>query len=330
MLFDPSTYPIDTVAVPWGLSLAEAEARLPDRAWRPPYGGWPNLRGACQAVFGLAATEYNLRAPARHKPVLQVSYELAPPTLPVWPWLRPAYWVRPLTALLGPPIAAQAHRQSWNRQPGGVAYTAEWKVAAVRLSLSVYGGVRTHEGGPAAAGLFLDWEDELTAARPFYEAAQAQAAALEARAAQAEPYLFITHLPQVPFQMPEHGESLRHPAPVSVMRRQSQRALYREGLCETPQPLRALLNPTAVALWAVPGEATWAVSTYWDTVLLTPSCCVISLAILRPAKGSGSITLAVGDLRLSDSYGSSALPALAAAIEQRTERPVSRHEDYDC
>lgn len=330
MPFDPNTYPIDAVAVPWGKTLTEAEDLLPGRLWRQPYGGWPNLRGACHSVFGLAATECNLRAPARHKPVLQVSYELAPPRLPFWPWRRPAYWVQPLTALLGPPATTQTHHASWSRGPGGVAYTAQWQVATVRISLSVFGGVREQEGGPTAAGLYLNWEDEIMAARPFYEVAQAEAAALEVVAEHAVLHRFATQLPQVAFQMPQPGESLRHPAPVSALLRQSQRALYREGLCETPARLQALLGTGEAALWAIPGGNSWAVSTRWDTVLLATSSPAISLVTMRPAKGNGFVSLSIGGLHLSDSYGSAALPGLAAAIEQQTGQSVSRHEEYDC
>jgi hypothetical protein len=70
---------LDKLPLPWGTTLAEADARLANYLQRPPYGGWPNLRLACTWALGLAATSCHLRAPARARPVLQASYELAAP-----------------------------------------------------------------------------------------------------------------------------------------------------------------------------------------------------------------------------------------------------------
>jgi hypothetical protein len=108
-----ASYPLNGLALPWGLTLAEATARLKAQPQLPPFGGWPNLRVACRSVFGLAATEANLRAPALHKPVLQVSYELAaPPQFRGQP-REAAQWQQSLTALLGAPGQTQAYTEPW-------------------------------------------------------------------------------------------------------------------------------------------------------------------------------------------------------------------------
>ena len=329
-MFTSTPYPLDALALPWGLTLAEAAARLQDHAQRPPYGGWPNLRVACRSVFGLAATEANLRAPALHKPVMQVSYELAaPPQFRGQP-REAAQWQQPLTDLLGAPAEAQAHTKPGRTGWSHVVYTARWQVGLVQVGLSVFGGVRQQAGGPVAAGLYLDWQDELTAAQPFLAAAEAAAAALDAVAGQAAaPLVFRLQQRQTPYHMPRYDAPTPDPGRAATRLRQAHRALYREGLYETPTRFQTQLSDYEVALWAVPGRAAWAVSTQLDTVLLTPDT-LLELVILHPAKGGGNHQLRVGDLSLGDTYGAAALPALAAAITQHTGRPVPRVDDNDC
>ena len=331
MPFDPSAFPINTVLLSWGATLADAAAQLPGHAWWEPYGGWPNLRGACRSVLGLPATECNLRAPAASKPIMQASYELGAPPLATWLAAVPEPWLGPLTALLGSPVEAGFTDRTWQQGSGSVVYSARWRQPTVRISLSVFGGVRRGQGGPAAAGLFLDWTDEVTAARPFYEAAQVRSNALQTAAAQLTmPQIFTTQQAQGTYMMADFTRTDPYPGLADELLRQSQRALYREGLLETPTTLRAQLTNHQVALWPVPGQAEWAVSTRWDTVLLTPAGPATELLTLRPAKGSGGLTLAVGDLRLGDAYGTPALAALATAIEQQVGQRVSRVEDSDC
>ncbi|MGI4867890.1 MAG: hypothetical protein ACRYFZ_28495 [Janthinobacterium lividum] len=331
MTVDPATYPVDGLALPWGLTLAETAERLQTRTQLPPYGGWPNLRVACRSVFGLAAIEANLRAPALHKPVLQVSYELAaPPQFGGQPQ-EAAQWQQPLTDLLGAPTQAQAYTMPWSRGAGQVVYAARWQVGLVQVGLSVFGGVRQQAGGLAAAGLYLHWEDELSAARPFLAAAQTQALVLAAAAEQAAaPQVFRLQQQQTAFKMPANGASTAAPSQEATRLRQAQRALYHEGLCETPARLQAQLSAYEVALWAVPGQAAWAVSTQVDTVLLAAdTLAAVELITLHPAKGSGNVQLRVGDLRLGDAYGSAALPALADALERQASYRVSRVEAID-
>jgi hypothetical protein len=331
MPFDARHFPINDTLIAWGSTLAEAEALLPGHPWWEVYGGWPNLRGACQSVFGLAATECNLRAPAARKPIMQVSYELAAPASSAWMTAVPEPWLSALTALLGPPAEAGFTNNTWHQGPGSVVYSARWNQPTMRISLSVFGGIRHGQGGPAAAGLFLDWQDEIAAARPFYEAAQAQSVALQAVADQADtPQIFTTQQPQGGYLMPDYGAADPYPALTDTLLRQSQRALYREGLLETPRQIQAQLTNHDIALWPVPGRPEWAISTRWDTILLTTAGPATELLTLRPAKGSGGLTLSIGDLRLHDAYGTPALAALATAIEQQVGQQVSQPEDCDC
>ena len=324
------TYPLDAHTLPWGLTLTEAAAQLGQPPPQlPPRGGWPSLRVACRSVFGLAITEAELRAPALHKPVLQVSYELAAPRLHFWQTLDASLWLEPLAALLGPPATATTYPEARGRE-GGVQYAARWPAGPVQVGLSVFGAVRQPASGPAAASLYLHWQDELTAAQPFLAAAEAEAAALEAVAGQAAtPLVFRLQHRQTPYHQPRYDAPTPDPGREATQLRQAHRALYREGLYETPTRFQAQLSNYEVALWAVPGRAAWAVSTQLDTVLLTPDT-PLKLVILHPAKGGGNHQLSVGDLSLGDDYGAAALPALAAAITQHTGRPVPRVDDDDC
>lgn len=330
MPFNPNTFFIDGTELPWGLSLDEAEARLAGREWWEPYGGWPNLRGACQSVYGLLATACNLRAPASRKPILQISYELAPPPGHYGPQaVAPDYWVKPLTQLLGPP--EHVHTYPGARHPGSVGYTARWTKGPLQVSLSVFGGIREEEqGGPSAAGIFLDYLDLVALAGSFVEAARVQSAALAAVAGQvAQSQTFTTQREQYPFYLDDYDR--KAPAPDAEVRYQAARALYREGLYDTPALLAGQLTAQQVLLWAVPGQNTWAVSRKWDTVLLAPAADLrLELVTLRPARGSGNVMLYVGELNLSDDYGSPVLAELATSIERATGLAVSQYEDYDC
>ncbi|MDO7873916.1 hypothetical protein Q5H93_04160 [Hymenobacter sp. ASUV-10] len=330
MPFNPNTFFVDEAGLPWGLSLDEAAAQLAGRDWWEPYGGWPNLRGACRSVYGLPATACNLRAPASHKPILQVSYELAPPPKHSGPQaVAPNYWVEPLTQLLGPPEHVQKYPGA--KHPGSVGYTARWTSGPLQVSLSVFGGIREDEpGGPAAAGLFLDYLDLVALAGPFVEAARVQSAALAAVAGQVmQRQTFTTQREQYPFYLDDYDR--KAPAPDAEVRYQAARALYREGLYDTPALLADQLSAQQVLLWAVPGQDTWAVSRKWDTVLLAPSAAPrLELVTLRPARGSGSVMLYVSDLNLSDDYGSPVLAELATAIERATGLTINQYEDYDC
>ncbi len=333
MLFDPATYPVDDVLLHWGATLAEIEALLHGRMWWKPYGGWPNLRGPCQSVFGLAASECQLSARVRHKPVLQVSYELTPPTGQDPKRASPsAYWVLPLTDLLGLPTEASRTPFSGSGSDG-VVYSARWERWPVRLSLSVYGGVRLNElGRQAAAGLYLDLQDLIGMAGPWSGEAQGAADALAAVATRVSRQdRFETQPAQEPFYVPDFDlaepNSAREDAPL----RKAQRALYCNGLCDTPTYLADELSERQVLLWAVPYRDAWAVSNKWDTVLVsTADPPKVELTILSPAKGNGSVSLSVGDLNLKDDFGSPALSRLAQSLEEATGIIVERAEYPDC
>jgi hypothetical protein len=318
---------VDELTLPWGTTLAEAAARLAGRPQWPPYGGWPNLRLACSHVLGLAASECNLRAPASARPVLQASYHLvAPPGYAGRP-AEASQWQEPLTARLGPPTQTEVVERPEAVGTSMVVYSARWQWPGGLLSLSAYGGIRAEAGGPVAAGLFLDWEDELTAAHPHAVAAAHEAARLAAVAGPAvEAVVFQLTQAQAPYTHFDFNQ----PQPPTDERRRAQRALYREHLLETPPYFQQRLAAAEVALWPVSGRAAWAVSTRWDTAVLplaTPPS--IELLTAQPGRGRGYVQLDIGPLSLVDALATPALPALADALARLPGVAVGRREDYD-
>ncbi|GAB3637995.1 hypothetical protein GCM10027422_35850 [Hymenobacter arcticus] len=326
--FDDQVFVYADQALPWGLTLEAAKAALPTAQRLPTYGGWPTLRCRCPSAYGLPTTECSLRAPGRRKPVLQASYTLAPPPHRGPYVIDPAYWLVPLTQLLGPPSTAGS--AAGPGTSSDVVHWATWQRPTVLLSLSVFGGLRKEAGALSAAGLYLDWQDEWAAAQPAQAAARAQSAALAARIGAGSKLVpFTTVQPQGPYFHPDLSRADPYAAAHHPLLRQAQRALYREGLLDTPAAVSAQLTDHGVALWPVPGGTQWAVSTRWDTVLLTPAGPPTDLLTLRPARGTGGVLLHIGDLQLTDAYGSSILATLATAIEKHVGAAVSRREDSD-
>ena len=318
---------LDDLTLPWGTTLAQADVSLAGLLQWPPYGGWPNLHLACPHALGLATTSCNLRAPARHRPVLQANYKLAAPSGYSGQPTEAERWQGPLMAQLGPPTRAEVVEQPGAGGSNMVVYAAHWQAPGVRLSLSVYGGVRPEASGLTAASLFLDWEDELTAARPYAEAAAREAATLAAVVGPAvEPRVFTLAQAQAPYT----HFNFQQPQPPSEERRRAQRALYREHLLETPPYFQQQLAAAEVALWPVPGQAAWAVSTRWDTLVLPPVASPsVELLVAQPGRGPGYVQLTIGTLCLTDALPAPALPALAAALAQLPGVGVSHRKDYD-
>lgn len=318
---------LDELTLPWGTTLAEADAQLASYPRWSPYGDGPNLRLACSHALGLATTSCTLRAPARARPVLHARYDLAAPPHYAGQPAEANQWQAPLTARLGPPTQAEVIERPGAAGLSTVVYAARWLGPQGRLSLSVYGATRHEASGPVAAGLFLDWEDELTAAQPYAVAAAREAAQLAAVTGLiVEATLFQLTREQVPYTHFAYGQ----PQLPTDERRRAQRALYREYLLETPPYWQQRLAAAQVALWPVPGRAAWAVSTRWDTLVLPAGAApAVELLTAQPGRGPGYVQLDIGTLRLTDALGALALPALADALARLPGVGVSRRQDYD-
>ena len=168
MLINPKVYVIDGLKIEWGKTFNEVAILLEWFDKFASYGGWSNLRCKCRNIYGLPSTEMNVRAPFADKPIMQVSYELSP--IPK-KFLQKIYspYIKQLSKFLG-----ASHYSTYKKpklknefKSGEVVFSSTWLFDDIRISLSVYGGIRYNDSGPAAAGLFIDWIDEKKAAQPF-------------------------------------------------------------------------------------------------------------------------------------------------------------------
>lgn len=102
-------------------------------------------------------------------------------------------------------------------------------------------------------------------------------------------------------------------------------------LYQTPEPLRTQLTGRQVALWYRAGA--WALSTKVASVLLAELLVdgpPLDFQTVHPAKGSGYLSLYVGDLTLYDAYDSPVLPQLLTELLARTAATPRYLESYDC
>jgi len=336
MPFEDS-YPIDDIDIPWGKTPVEVRGLAPSREWHLTTDGGANLRGTCTSVLGLPATTCDLRAPAPHKPILHVHYELAAPHLTEA--TTPASWRTSLTQLLGPPTEETPETEQMRTERGSLLFRAFWQRPWHRISLLVY-RASWPEGGAPTATLELEWRDVLTAAQPFMAAVQAQQAVLDAAVSfQSNPQLFELRDSQLeqgsPLDMSSESPTARLRLAHQALYHQGlyHQGLYHQGLYQTPMPLWTRLSDRQVALWSVAGDSGWALSTKWSTVLLPDSGGLgptIDLVTLHPAKGGGSVALHVGELALYDAYKSPVLKQLATELERRAHVTVAYFESHDC
>ncbi len=127
MSFDVA-YFVDELSIPWGTCLSEVPWLTPGREWQRDDDGASSLHGMCRSAFGLATTACRLWAPAYHRPVLLVKYELAPAPPLSSAAAALTHWLSSLTQQLGPPTelgtglgrperGSLLHRSVWKR-PG--------------------------------------------------------------------------------------------------------------------------------------------------------------------------------------------------------------------
>ncbi len=305
-------FPIAELILPWGSTLLDVAAHTTGREWHRVEGE-PSLRGACRSVFGVAATECYLRAPAQNKPILRVHYQLAPTPPHLSGAATLAHWLAPLNALLGPPDAPAASTEQLRPERGALLFRATWPQRWQHVSMLVYRAIQPETGGPTAT-LALEWQDVLTAAQPYLMAHQAQETLLNAAANRPlAPQLFELKEAQLR-QGPHPTVDL---TASEILFRQAQWALHHNGMYQTPHVLGRQLGERQAALWPTDAPGPWALSTKWSTVLLPtrgpgPR---ISLVVTHPGKGPGFRSLQVGELVLYDAYQSSVLTQLAAALE---------------
>lgn len=161
---------IEEEHIAWGTLFKDTKDILSKFPQYPPYGGWSNIRCACSEIVGLKSTVADIRAPFDDRPVMQVIYDLAPSGDTRWGKLH-LFYLAQLKTIFGKPVKAEdlykGHNPENKYVSGAVVFSAKRLFGDIRISLSVYGGIRQEETGDAAAGLFIDWINEKKAAEPF-------------------------------------------------------------------------------------------------------------------------------------------------------------------
>lgn len=303
-------FAIDDVAYRWGTTPGDIPLDRP----RPVSSAYLHVDVACRTVMGLPTAGVTLSAPASDRPVMNVSYALAPAPAGSG---EPAYWMDRLLERFGPPDP-RAERD----RPGGlgITYIAAWSRPTIDIGLSIYDGVRAAAFGRSAGLLRIQWHDAAAAAAPYV--AQWRAAAAEVMRSAAS--LAAFHRFDMPREMAPAGDPI-DPHPASF---EDWRALNSRTLLATPDSIGERLSAASFALWRSAPDGLWALSTRWDTVVLRPGSRV-SWAEIRPAKGGGHSGLSVDRLSIVMPYGTTGIAAAAAALTSLPGIAVEKVEDDD-
>lgn len=334
MNIDTSCYELDGLKIAWGKPFREVLPLLEHIDKFEPYGGWPNIRCKCSRIFGLPATELGISAPFDDRPVLQATYELAPIQSGLFEKLHVPYF-KQLVNVLGDPYKIESRYNQPHLKKeylaGAVVFSAVWMFNDVSISLSVYGGVRSNESGLSAAGIFIDWMDEIRAAKPFREKAELVEKAMSAgRSDDLIIKKFKLQNKQRAFMIIHYELKDPYIAAKDTVLRASQLALYRRDLYQTPNFISSSLDDNEIAYYRLKGIDKIFISNKWDTIYLVPMDVneMIYWNIL-PARGPGGQELELRGLNIVDSKNSPGLIELVEQIEIDLGQLVVRKETYD-
>ena len=334
MNIDTAYFEIDGLKIEWGTTLGSARTMVEDIKQFEPVGGWPNVRCKCTGVYGLAANECEMRAPFEDRPILQVTYELAPIKAGFLE-KRHSPYLKQLEKVLG---KASKTESLYREQPlqkeyasGTVVYSAKWLFDDVRISLSVYGGIRNEESGPCAAGLFIDYINEIKISEPYRQSTAVFESELSnfikadislkkyKLKTKQRPFRIIDYALENPFRIDQDNEW-----------RACQMALYKRELYQTPAMIQYKLEDDEIGYFAVPELNSIGICNKWDMVFLRPDQeNEIVFWDILPARGSGANELNVKELKIHDERLSSAISRLVSQIEKDLRQPVEQREAYD-
>lgn len=283
--------------------------------------GWANIRLKGKTIFGLQATEIEVRAPFIDRPVLQVNYFLAPAE-PVTSDNIHEQFLNPLTARLGPPLRTGNYYDlnDWRKalSPYAVVFTATWESKDVRISLSVFGGTRATENGVTAAAIYINWTDEKTAAKPLREkmlAFETEVAALLSESMAI--HKFKVKYMQYPFVVYHYENEDPRAADDDPELRASQLALYRNHIIPTPQFIRNKLSNYEIAVYRIPELKKTFISKKSDTTFIPDQSPVAPIFYeVLPARGPGGREFEVNQFIIDDSKESNSLLDLVQWVER--------------
>ncbi len=275
----------------------------------------------------------SIRAPFEDRPVMQVSYELVPSGDKTWGKLH-RWYVDQLTMILGQPVRSESLYRDHNPDntyiSGAVVYSAGWLFGDVRISLSVYGGIRQEETGDAAAGLFIDWINEKKAAEPYIRKNSVLEQELSVYLADSKDIQLFTLTDKQRKFYVTHIDIGDPDVTKDEDLRLAQMALYRNDLVQSSEYVGRLLKENEIAVKFLKEERRMVIANKWDaTVFDYGKNESISFTDMLPARGCGRYLLQVKDLTIADSRESDTLLRLIAYIEQVTGMQVNRETSYD-
>lgn len=334
MNIDTKYYEVDGLKIEWGKPLNEVRTMLENIEKFKPYGGWPNVRCKCSGIFGLPATEFKVRAPFEDRPVLQVQYEIAP--------IKPGFleklhspYLKQLVKVLGKPfksenLYSQPHLKK-EYLSSAVVFSVKWLFNDIRISLSVYGGTRSNESGLCAAGIFIDWIDEIKASKPFREKIELfEKTMSEHISNDIVIKKFKLQYKQRPFRVVHYELNDPYIAEKDNKLRASQMSLYKRELYLTPRIISSKLRDDEIGYYKVADLDGIFISNKWDTVFLTPNQKnEMTYWEILPARGLGGRELDLKELKIEDTKSSLTLLDLVGQIEADIEQKIERKEAYD-
>lgn len=334
MNIDTKYYEIDGLKIEWGKPLNEVRPMLEDVEKFKPYGGWPNIRGKCSGVFGLPATQFEVRAPLEDRPVLQVQYEVAPIKSGFLEKLHSPYF-KQLVNVLGKPIKSenlysQPHLKK-EYLSSAVVFSAKWIFNDIRISLSVYGGTRSNDSGLCASGIFIDWTDEIKASKPYRERTEIfEKTMSEHISNDIVIKKFKLQNQQGPFRVVHYELNDPYIAEKDSNLRASQMSLYKRELYQTPAIISSKLQDDEIGYYKIVDFDRIFISNKWDTIFLTPNQRnEMTYWEILPARGSGGKQLDLKELKIYDTKNSLTLLDLVGQIEADIKQRMERRETFD-
>ncbi|CAI8826157.1 hypothetical protein [Methylocaldum szegediense] len=310
--------------VSWGTTLAEACRLLgiePDHK-----RGKASL--PCANTYGFAVVSAELDAPATDRPVMTVTFELAPYRTGT---PEPEIWATPLSERLGPPDKVSRSEISSDIPPGNaVQFNAHWTSSETDIGLSVYGGLRKVDDGFSVGRLSLSWSTRL-AARPYIDEWRARVKRLVTIAER------LSALWTFKLDWPHSGYWMfRGHSPEALAEREARISLYEPELLDTPASIAAKLDPQSFAIWRSDDHGIWGASTLWDSVMVEfgqPT--KVTWVEIKPAKGGGWAELQVGPKgdgpwHVQSHHGSPAIRNAAQMLAKFPGVRLEQQEGYDC
>lgn len=334
MNIDIKFFEIDEVKIEWGKPLHEVRPMLEHFEKYKPFDGWANVRGKCSSIFGLPTTEFEVRAPFEDRPVLQVHFEIAPIKTEIFKKLHAPY-MKQLEQTLGKPFKSESlyiQADLKNEYSSStVVFTAKWLFSDIRISLSVYGATRNKDSGPSAAGIFIDWIDEIKASKPFRDKSENfEITISEHITADIVLMKFKLQHKQSPFSVIHYELDDPYIAEKDDKLRTSQISLYKRDMYLTPSLISSKLQDDEIGYYKVYDLDKIFISNKWDTIYLNTKCKnEMTYWEILPSRGPGVRELDLKELKIEDTNNSDKILELVKQIETDLGQKIERKEIYN-